>query len=216
MDTILFDLDDTLTDANGFASGVLTAAAARHGFVLDPAAVGAHPGAPYVPLLCAELGVDRPIAEAIYADYVARYRDEMSADLHERPGAGEVLRVIAARGARLALVTNKLEVLAREILQQFGWASLFSAVIGQDTCAYHKPQPQIIHFALDALGGRVEDATFVGDTPPDMQCGREAGVPRVIGLLGTTAAAALTEAGATRIARDLAEVRRLLAPETVL
>jgi HAD superfamily hydrolase (TIGR01549 family) len=208
--TVLFDLDDTLTDANGFAAGVLAAAAAEHGYLLPPDVIAQHPGAPYVPLLQEQLRVDIEVAQAVYAAYVAQYRARMGADLRERDGAGSLLRTLAVQGMRLGLVTNKLEALAREILGQFEWELWFGVIAGQDSCPYRKPHPGIIRYALDRLGEQAQDASFVGDSPGDMQCGRDAGIPRVIGLRGTVGELTLIEAGATVVCPDLGAARRLL------
>ena len=208
---VLFDLDDTLTDAATFGASVLARAAREHGHTLAIEVIQRYPGAPYVPLIQRELGVDVDTATEMYATYVRRYREMMPDGLRERTGATDLLRALAAREVRLGLVTNKLERLAREILALYGWEGLFGAVVGQDSCEYRKPHPGIVLHALRLLDAATEAATFVGDTPTDMQCARAAGVPVVVGLLGTTPPAALTEAGATALCADLVAVRVLIA-----
>ena len=208
--TVLFDLDDTLTDAATFGASVLADAVQAHGRALAIEVIQQYPGAPYVPLIQDLLNVRAPEAEAIYATYVRRYRETMPAGLRERAGASALLGALAAREVRLALVTNKLERLAREILVQFGWDGLFGAVVGQDSCAFQKPHPGIALHALSALDGRPEAAAFVGDTPSDMRCARDAGIVTIVGLLGTTVPAALTAAGATHLCAGLDEVLAVL------
>ena len=204
--TVLFDLDDTLTDAAEFGASVLAAAIERHGRALSVEVIKQYPGAPYVPLIERELGVGTAEATEIYATYVGLYRDMMPGGLHEQAGASDLLRALAARDVRIGLVTNKLEVLAREILDLYGWGPLFGAVVGQDSCAYRKPDPRIIEHALGILGGQADATAFVGDTPSDMQCARGAALPVVVGLLSTTHASLLTEAGATTLVPSLDEV----------
>ena len=169
-----------------------------------------YPGAPYVPLIQREVGVTTEEASAIYETYVARYRSMMPGGLRENAGATELLRALAAHGIRLGLVTNKLEALAIEILGLFGWERLFGVVAGQDSCEFRKPHPGIVHHALRVLDGSVEATAFVGDTPSDMQCARAAGVPLIIGLVGTTEPPVLTEAGATHLCPSLASVLKLV------
>ena len=207
---VLFDLDDTLTDAAVFGASVLADAVQAHGRALAIEVIQQYPGAPYVPLLQDLLQLAPREAEAIYATYVHRYRESMPGGLRETAGASALLRALAARDVRLALVTNKLEHLAREILAMFGWTPLFSAVVGQDSCEFTKPHPGIVLHALRALDGRPDAAVFVGDTPSDMRCARDAGVVTIVGLLSTTEGAALTAAGATHLCAGLGEVLGVL------
>ena len=208
--TVLFDLDDTLTDAAQFGASVLVRAVEEHGHALPIEVIQRYPGAPYVPLIQRELGVDLDEATAIYQTYVAHYRSMMPGGLQPNPGATELLQALAARDVRLGLVTNKLEALAVEILGLFGWERLFGVVAGQDTCEFRKPHPGIVHHALRVLDRNVEDAAFVGDTPSDMLCARAAGVPLVVGLLGTTEPDTLLAAGATRLVPGLSGVLEVL------
>ncbi|MEX2446965.1 MAG: HAD family hydrolase [Dehalococcoidia bacterium] len=210
IETVLFDLDDTLTDAAQFGSSTLVHAAAAHGHRLDLDVVKQHPGAPYIPLLQRLLGLEQGEATEVYATYVRRYGETMQHELQEHAGASDLLQALVLRDTRLGLVTNKLERLALQIIGLYGWDRHFGVVVGQDSCAYRKPHPGIALHALEALQGRPETTAFVGDTPGDMQCARAAGLGTVIGLASTTPTEVLTEAGATVVCTDLGEVRRLL------
>jgi HAD superfamily hydrolase (TIGR01549 family) len=209
--TVLFDLDDTLTDAAVFGATMLHRAAAEHGQALPVAVIQQYPGVSYLPLAQQLLGVSGHEAAAIYATYVRRYAASMATDLRERDGATEVIRALRAAEVRVGLVTNKLERLAREILTQFGWDEHFGVVVGQDTCAVRKPDPGVVRHALGVLGGRAESTLLIGDTVADMQCARDAGIAVIVGYLGTTDGALLTRSGATHLASDLREVTRIVA-----
>ena len=211
--TVLFDLDDTLTDAAVFGASVLAAAIDAHGHALSVEVIQRYPGAPYIPLIEREIGVGTDEATAIYATYVRMYRDMMRDGLREHAGASDLLRALAAREVRLGLVTNKLEALAREILGLYGWTSMFGAVVGQDSCEYRKPDPRIVGHALGILGGSADATAFIGDTPSDMQCARDAGVSRVIGLLSTTPGERLSAAGAAILVPALVDVIEVLGDE---
>ena len=113
--TVLFDLDDTLTDAAHFGASVLVRAAEDRGHTLSIDEIQQYPGVAYLPLAQQLLGVPGHEAAAIYARYVELYRSLMAEGLRAQPGATELLHDLAQRGVRMALVTNKLEALAREI-----------------------------------------------------------------------------------------------------
>lgn len=210
---VLFDLDDTLTDAAQFGASVLASAAEQHGHTLAVEAIQAYPGVRYEPLLVQLLHLAPPEASAIYATYIDLYRDMMPGGLREHPGATELLRALAARDVPVGLVTNKLEALAREIIELLGWTSLISAVVGFDSSPFRKPDPAVVRHALAALGGSAETATTVGDSVDDMTGASVAGVARIIGLLTTTPGDRLIAAGATALCASLDEVRAIVAPD---
>src|SRR3546814_17053570 len=83
------------------------------------------------------------------------------------------------RGARIAIVTNKAEHLARKLLDTLGHSSRFACVIGGDTLGpgNAKPSPAPIHEMIARCGGG--RAAFVGDSIYDITAGRAAGVPTI-------------------------------------
>ncbi len=204
--TVLFDLDDTLTDAAHFGARVLTHAVAEHGHSLEIEVVRRYPGVRYVPLLQQLLGIPLSQATDIYSTYLRQYSETMNGALEEKAGATALLTGLAERDLRLGLVTNKIEHLAVEIIELFGWGPLFQVVVGQDSCDFRKPHPGIAMHALHVLQARPGVAAFVGDTGGDMECASSAGIQTVIGLVSTTAGSMLTEAGATHICENLSDV----------
>ena len=60
-------------------------------------------------------------------------------------------------------------------LKETGIADFFSALITPEATERHKPDSQPAHEALLQLGGRAEEALFVGDSLYDIACGNKAG-----------------------------------------
>jgi len=207
---VLFDLDNTLTASLAFAAGTLVEAAAAHGQQLDFAEVASYGGALYIPLLQQLLNIDEVHAREIYATYVERFGSTMAGRLEASTGADDIVQALRARGIRLGLVTNKMESLAGDILALFGWRSAFGVIVGQDTRPFQKPHPEPALFALATLECDPAQAAFIGDATADIKCGRDAGIPILIGLLGTESAEELQAAGATHICENLAEASELL------
>ena len=52
----------------------------------------------------------------------------------------------------------------------------FEVIVGGDEVPRQKPAPDGLLLALERLGGRPEDAAYVGDSPFDMQAARSAGL----------------------------------------
>jgi phosphoglycolate phosphatase len=63
----------------------------------------------------------------------------------------------------------------RIVLEKFRLIQHFDHVQGTDGFP-SKPAPDVILTAIAALGAKPEDCLMVGDSPPDMEAGRRAGV----------------------------------------
>ena len=77
-------------------------------------------------------------------------------------GAVETLRTLAARGLKIALVSNYDSRLHR-VAAELGLAPFFDAVIVSSEVGWAKPSPRIYAAALDALGVAPGEALMVGD-----------------------------------------------------
>jgi pyrophosphatase PpaX len=111
------------------------------------------------------------------------------------PGIPEVLDALTARGVRMAVVTSKLEPSARRSLEFLGLAHHFEALVGLESTARHKPDPEPVRYALGLLSAAPGEAAFVGDSPHDMAAGNAAGVATVATLWGPFTRAELAVAG---------------------
>ena len=89
------------------------------------------------------------------------------------------LDVLAQRGCKLAVCTNKSEAPARQLLEALGMTDRFAAIYGGDTLGREnaKPKGDMIRAAVaDCGGGR---AAMVGDSTFDMRAAKDAGVAAV-------------------------------------
>jgi phosphoglycolate phosphatase len=97
------------------------------------------------------------------------------------PGVLEALERLRSAGVRMGICTNKPERPTRELLRDLGLAPYFRAVFGGDTVAgVKKPDPQLIHAVLDALGARPMEAVMVGDAANDVAAARAAEIPVIL------------------------------------
>jgi pyrophosphatase PpaX len=181
---VLFDLDGTLID-----SVELIVSSARYAFSDRD---GRRPtDAEWVtglgtPLITQFREWARDEDEVTYL--VKRYREYQMAhhDILTRPyeGMREALGELRAEGHRAAIVTSKLNALARRGLVCTGIDDGFECIVGCDDTTKHKPDPEPVLVALDRLGIPPERAAFVGDSPFDMAAGNAAGVYTVGALWG--------------------------------
>jgi pyrophosphatase PpaX len=100
------------------------------------------------------------------------------------PGVADTLAVLETRGLAMALVTSKIEQLARRNIEYTGIAKYFPLVVGVESTEKHKPDPAPVMYALEKLGMSAEEAVFVGDSPHDVGAGNAAGVATIAALWG--------------------------------
>jgi len=75
-------------------------------------------------------------------------------------------------------VTNGIDRVQRSRLRVAGLEPFFEVVVTSAGSGYTKPDPRILHVALDALGLSPREAMYVGDDPAvDGAAARAAGVP---------------------------------------
>jgi phosphoglycolate phosphatase len=93
------------------------------------------------------------------------------------PGASECLQQLFGLGLRIAVVTNKQKHLAAALLQRLGLKDWIEVLIGGDSCARRKPDPQPLQVACEAMSVQPGQALMVGDSVNDVLAARAAGVP---------------------------------------
>ncbi|WP_232493176.1 HAD-IA family hydrolase [Novosphingobium kaempferiae] len=116
--------------------------------------------------------------EELHDALLAFYEANIAMETRLYPGGAAMLDELAARGVKIAVVTNKLERFARKIFGELGLTERFYTVIGGDTLGpgRAKPRPDLLHLMLERAGieGR---AAYVGDTTYDTRAAAAADLP---------------------------------------
>src|SRR3546814_20064082 len=117
---------------------------------------------------------------ALYKQMLAFDGENNAVHTQPYPHAREVLADLAARGVKMAVVTNKFEGFARQILGELDLLDPFAAVIGGDTLG--KGRAQTAHeliFAAQRLCGshltHLARPPLLGDSTSYLQDTRAAG-----------------------------------------
>jgi phosphoglycolate phosphatase len=126
--------------------------------------------------------------DKLTADFLAHYcalKDE-----HSRiyPGVVETLEKLMNEGARLAVLTNKPQKSAEQLIAAKDLGRFFKVVFGGGKRDYLKPDPRLYADVLAELGGS-GPSVMVGDSLPDMETARNAGVPGILVSYGYSATA---------------------------
>ncbi len=188
--TLVLDLDGTLVDtapdlvralnavliAEGMAPVALGAALAMVGHGVRAMIEAGFAGAGRAP--------DAGELDRLTAAFVSHYTTHI-AD-HSRPfaGAEAALDRFADAGWLLAICTNKLEALARQLLQTLDLADRFAAITGGDTFDHRKPDPRHLTETIRLAGGAPTHAVMVGDSATDVDTAKAARVPVVAVTFG--------------------------------
>jgi HAD superfamily hydrolase (TIGR01509 family) len=106
--------------------------------------------------------------------------------------------VLLASSAKAEEVERYLDLLDARTLAD-GWTT--SADVEST-----KPEPDLVHAALQKAGSDAGDAVMVGDTPYDVQAAERARVPTIAVLTGGFSEAELREAGAAQVFDSVAEL----------
>ncbi len=182
---VVLDLDGTMIDA--FPDVVAAANQLRQARGMRPMAydeVIAHVG--HGPEVLVK-GVLPGLARQDVADAVGQFASAYEAlrDAHSTLFDG-VREFLQQSGVRKAVLTNKLERLARSVLQRFELTDYFEKICGFDTTGFRKPDGRALVWVLGALGVTPDQAVYIGDSDVDMHTAQAAGVPFVLVKTGLT------------------------------
>jgi len=187
---ILFDLDGTLVDTAPDLAGAMNAVLSRIGLpTLAPVSVRPLVGKGARVLLRRGLDAAGKAAsgaelDGLVSDFLDHYRRHVADASKPFPGCIEALDALADRGARLGVVTNKPEALSHLLLETLGMAERFACLIGGDTLATKKPDPEPVREARRRLLGGPGPAVLVGDSSNDADAARGAGAAFLLARFG--------------------------------
>jgi N-acetyl-D-muramate 6-phosphate phosphatase len=186
LQAVLFDLDGTLVDTAPDLVATLLHLRAQHGLgPMDAAELRHHAGRGALGLLEAGFAHQTDIDPSSLRQ---QFLDHYTANLwvHSRPFSGiEVqLEALQAAGIAMAVVTNKIESLARPVIEKAGWQAHFPVVVAGDTTARSKPDPAPVIEACRRLGVDPCCTLMVGDDRRDVQAGRGAGSATLVAAWG--------------------------------
>ncbi len=193
-DAVGFDLDGTLLDTFRDLGTAVNHALEQGGF--DPVPVESSKdliggGAKIMLARAVDAQGAMPADEfhALYKVMLRYYADHNAVYSAPYPGVIEALDALDARGVKMAVVTNKFEGFATQILTSLGLADRFVRIIGGDSMGkgvdgkyLSKPHPEPVLAAQKACGGGA--FAFVGDSSYDVNAAKAAKVPVIVAAYG--------------------------------
>lgn len=128
-------------------------------------------------VIAGELSVE----EADHAEqlFFTAYAEHDASKTVAYPDVDQGLRQLKEAGFTLALVTNKPIRFVPKILENFGWTTLFSEVLGGDSLPVKKPDPAPLLQVCETLHFKPAQALMIGDSINDILAGQNAGIDTI-------------------------------------
>ncbi|KPP85638.1 MAG: phosphoglycolate phosphatase [Rhodobacteraceae bacterium HLUCCO07] len=194
MKSVIFDLDGTLADTSGDLIAAANACfrAMGAGDLLDPgrdSGTALRGGKAMLRLGFTRMGgLREDEIEAWYPRLLEEYAGAIDRHTVLYPGAMAAVEALAGAGYGVGICTNKPEALAERLMRSLGARDAFGALIGADTLAVRKPDPEPLRETARRLGGDPARCLLVGDSDTDRMTARAAGVPSVLVTFGPSGA----------------------------
>lgn len=158
-------------------------------------------------------GVSPEAANELTDTYRVYYRETGIYECAVYDGVGDLLTNLRAAGVRTAVVSSKPKEFLDRLVDHFGLAGSFDAVIGPEMHNHNANKTVLVNTALEALGLPPEAAAMVGDRHFDMEGAKAAGVTAVGILFGYGEEAELKAAGADVICPSVKDLGAFLLAE---
>lgn len=144
--------------------------------------------------------------EAMLSAFLEFYENNLAVHSAPFPTTVKTLTAMAARGAKLAVVTNKYVGLSESVLEQLDLRQFFTCVVGSETTPNPKPAADPALHACRQLGVIPANALFIGDASPDVGCARAAGCDVVVRRDGYNNGIPASELGADAVIDAISEL----------
>ncbi|WP_440060253.1 HAD family hydrolase [Thermogladius sp. 4427co] len=181
MKAVLFDMDGTILDSEGFIVWTFREASKITGIPVDLDLVRRNIGRPIDDFR--EI-VFRGVSDSEFELFM-KVRARIASENWKRmirvfEDALHALPALREKGFKLALASSSKEERIIEYLSYFGLLGYFDAISGVREGVRGKPYPDVIERALKELGLSPYQTVYVGDREVDCQAASAAGVPFIL------------------------------------
>ena len=212
MAVAILDVDGTLIDTNYQHALAWFRAFARHEIVLPIWRIHRHigMGGDQVVSALTDERTERELGDEIRDAEKSLY-GEMIGEVRAMEGSQSLIDELRERGHRVVLATSAKQEELDHYLDMLDARERADAWTSSEDVESTKPEPDLVHAALQKLDADPGDAMMIGDTPWDVEAAKRAGVATIAVRTGGFAAEELREAGALAVYESVAELRDSLA-----
>lgn len=208
---LFFDLDGTLTDPKeGITKSVAYALESFGQHVENTDDLLMFIGPPLKWSFMEYAGLSDGQADMAVEKYRERFKDIGIFENGVYEGIERMLDKLKKAGFKLVLATSKPIIFADRILKHYGIEKYFEAAFGSELDGTRTDKAEVIEYAMNQTGAEPENTIMVGDRSHDI-IGANKNNIRAIGVLfGYGNREELLEAGAYRLAENVAELEDML------
>src|SRR3954453_15986236 len=212
----ILDVDGTLVDTNYHHAIAWFRAFRRHFLTLQVWRIHRHIGMGGDQLVAALAGheVEERRGDSIRDAESELYR-ELIGEVQAMEGSRRLIEDLKDAGNSVVLASSAKEWEVEHYLGLLDAKRIVDAGTSPDDVERTKPEPDLVHAALDKVDGRPEDALLIGDTVWDVEAAHRAGVETLAVRTGGFSEQELREAGARDVFPSVEELREKLS-ETAL
>lgn len=211
MDTILFDLDGTLTDPKvGITSAVAYALKQTGIEVIDLEELCVFIGPPLKTSFMKLYGFDEATATQAVKDYRVYFERQGMLENEVYEGIEEMLQALCDAGKTLLVATSKPTVYAKQILDHFKLSKYFLDICGSELDGTRSLKQEVITYAIQTNHLMKEDCMMIGDRKHDMIGAKQNQIKTIGVLFGYGTKEELVDAQADKVVETVAELKQAL------
>ena len=210
-DTVLFDLDGTLTDPGVGITKSVEYALNRYGIsVSDRAELYPFIGPPLIDSFMKYYGFSKEKAVEAVEVYREYFRVKGLYENEVYPGVTELLKALKEAGKTLLIASSKPEKFVLTILEHFDLLPYFDFVGGASMDEIRSKKEDVLRYVLEQGKANPETSVMVGDRKFDVEGAHAFGMDAVAVTYGYGSMEELTEAKPKYLANSPQEILSIL------
>ncbi|MBY5032067.1 HAD family hydrolase [Streptococcus suis] len=209
--TILFDLDGTLTDSGqGILNSVAYALEKMGIEEPDTANLNRFIGPPLYESFSRFYQLSPEDTQSAVDAFRVYFKEKGMFENQLYPGIIPLLEELRTAGKTLIIATSKPEIFAKQILEHFGIAHYFDVIAGASLDSSRISKADVIGYAINQLEAFPKQAVMIGDREHDIEGARMHQLPAIGVLYGYGNKQEFEKAGATMIVETVQDLKKVL------
>lgn len=210
----IFDLDGTLLNTVDDLAASANYALQRHGLPtrsIPEITSYIGNGVRHLMAVAVPEGTDPALEQQVFQDFQAHYAQHHLDRTAPYPGIRQLLADLAAKGIRLAVVSNKSDADVQVLIQHF-FPDTFEVVVGEKESegVRRKPAPDTVNACVSRFGLPRERCVYIGDSEVDVLTANNAQMDVIVVTWGFRQRAFVERYGAKVFADTTQQLERLI------